>query len=134
MRNRSFLLIALLGLSGCGDWTTTVLTLSNDSGQLVSDVSANFAGDERSADRINPGQFVVLASHAGGEGMVCLTYRQGGVMRHYPIDYITKNRPSRYKITIRDRDILVADSLLFDPWAGKASVDHPLPVGTKCVP
>lgn len=132
MKNRSFLVIALLGLAGCGDWTTYAITLTNRSDQPVSTISANFAGQVKQADRIIRGQFIVLASH-GGEGMICLTFRQRGTQKRYAIGYITENMPSHYQITIRDRDISVMGNDPVYQTLDEPRIHHPLPPGRQCL-
>jgi hypothetical protein len=132
VRSRLVLMVVMLGLSGCGDWTTMAMSLSNGSGQLLSDVSANFAGEIRTVDRVVPGQFISLVSHAGGEGMICLTYRQGGIMQYYPIGYMTKNMPTHYRITVRNGYVLVTNSGFFDYSVPEGRIHRPLPPDKKC--
>ena len=109
MRRWPYLAAVLLGLVGCGDWTGYSVTLTNQSRQPITAISANFAGTVKKADRMIRGQFIVLASR-GGEGGICLTFRQGGKLKDYAIDYISEGVPLHYQITVRDHDISVRDN------------------------
>ena len=125
-------MIVLLGLSSCGDRTTTAVTLSNHSSQPVSGVSASFAGKIERVDKIVSGGSVMLASHTGGEGLACLSFLQGGAERHYIIDYMTEGMPTHYRVTIHDRNISVLSSERSDYSDGKANVHSPRSLGKKC--
>ena len=127
-------MIAMLGLVGCGDLTTVAIGLSNGSGQPLSDISANFAGNLKRVANITPGQFVSLVSHSGGEGMVCLTFRQGGTMQNYAIGYMTENMPTHYRITVHDGYVVTTDSGLFKHLTREARVHRPRPSGKECRP
>jgi hypothetical protein len=132
MQNRHFLLAAMLGLSGCGDWTSYAITLTNRSHQPVGDIEADFAGQVRRADRLIRGQYIVLASR-GGEGMICLNFRQGGVDKSYGVDYISQNMPAHYQIAIRDHDISVMYNDPITQTLSDPEIYPEGPPGEKCI-
>lgn len=132
MSIRFFLIIALLSLSGCGDWTTIAISLSNESGRPVSEVSANFAGQLRKVKNLLPGQFSSLVAY-GGEGEICLTYRQNGGTLRYSIDYMTQNMPAHYRAVIRDHGILAVSHTHAGFPTREPIIYRPLPPGRGCV-
>lgn len=132
MKGQLFLIVCLAGLAGCGNWTTTTITLSNETGTSITGISADFAGRPSRAGPLAPGQSITLASYSGGEGLLCLKYRQNGSERRYAIDYMTEGLPTHYRVTLNDRTLSSISSDQAGDAVRKPRVHRPLASDTQC--
>ncbi|KRB89546.1 MULTISPECIES: hypothetical protein [unclassified Sphingomonas] len=131
MKKLAALMIFLLGLAGCGDWTMMKASLSNRARKPINAISVDFAGKIKRIDELFPGHETAVMVFSGREGGICLTYWQGGTRRQYALGYLTRNMPVHYRIAIRDRDISILDDSVGGS-SRRTEIARPLPPGKEC--
>jgi hypothetical protein len=90
-------------LMGIGEITAYHLTIRNDAGQAVSNLSLNDAGFTDMPTRIEPGQTVRLRGWIEHEGELVLTYRLDGVHHEALVDgYVTRKISGDARVVLTD--------------------------------
>ena len=74
----------------------------------------------------------MLASR-GGEGLICLNFRQGGVEKSYGISYVSRDMPAHFQIAIRDHDMVVMHNDPITQTLSEPRIYPEGPPGGKCV-
>jgi len=94
-------IVAMIGLSGCGRYTTS-LTVENKASRPMMDVVFEYAGLEKRTNEINSGHSYRFQEGLSGEGVVMLRYRLGNAEYRQELCYYTFGLAPQGKLTVTD--------------------------------
>jgi hypothetical protein len=108
------------------------VTIFNESGTALSDVSINYGGGKRTAERIIAGSSATASIRSSGESGITLSYRDsdGGVKSTKSLAYIEAGYRGSLEIHVEPGSIRILDRVYPDaappPWAVPAARNCPM--------